>query len=160
MSHLILFADGTNIFMADHNENNLISNINSELQAISEWFQINRLSLIVDKINFVIRNPNTGHNILMNTDKWHAYKNTASTISQILGVYFDEYLTWSDHTETVMGKVSKTCGILNKLTYRLPQCVLLSIYNSQWHHKYWIKVLNYKYHLSTCAKYLVSWYAN
>ena len=38
MSHLILFADNTNIFVADHNLNNLICNINYELQLISEWF--------------------------------------------------------------------------------------------------------------------------
>ena len=37
MSHLILFADDTNIFVADHNLNNLICNIYYELQVISEW---------------------------------------------------------------------------------------------------------------------------
>jgi len=42
MSHLILFADDTNIFVADHNLNNLICNINYELQLISEWFQVNK----------------------------------------------------------------------------------------------------------------------
>ena len=36
MSHLILFADDTNIFVADHNFNNRICNINYELQLISE----------------------------------------------------------------------------------------------------------------------------
>ena len=46
-SHLILFADDTNIFVADHNLNNLICNINYELQLISEWFQVNKLSLNV-----------------------------------------------------------------------------------------------------------------
>jgi len=52
-SHLILFADDTNIFVADHNLNNLICNINYELQLISEWFQVNKLSLNVNKTNFV-----------------------------------------------------------------------------------------------------------
>ena len=32
--------------------------------------------------------------------------------------------------ETIIGKVSKTCGILNKLKYRLPQSILLNIYNT------------------------------
>jgi len=52
-SHLILFADDTNIFVADHNLNNLICNINYELQLISEWFQVNKLSLNINKTNFV-----------------------------------------------------------------------------------------------------------
>ena len=50
--------------------------------------------------------------------------------AKFLGVYLDEHLTWSDHVETIIGKISKTCGILNKLTYRLPQSMLLNIYNT------------------------------
>jgi len=39
--------------MADHNLHNLIIYINSELQAISEWFQINKLYLNVDVVLFM-----------------------------------------------------------------------------------------------------------
>ena len=53
MSRLILFANDTNIFVANHNLNNLIWNINYELQLTSEWFQVNKLSLNVSKTNFV-----------------------------------------------------------------------------------------------------------
>jgi len=53
MSHLILFTDDTDIFVADHNLNNLIRDISYELQLISEWFQVNNLSLNVNKTNFV-----------------------------------------------------------------------------------------------------------
>jgi len=31
--------------------------------------------------------------------------------------------------ETIIGNISKTCGILNKLKYRIPQSILLNIYN-------------------------------
>jgi len=54
MSHLILFADDTNIFVADHNLDNRICNINYKLQVISEWFQVNKLSLNVNKTNCVL----------------------------------------------------------------------------------------------------------
>jgi len=47
--------------------------------------------------------------------------------AKLLGVYLDEHLTWSDQMETIIGKISKTCGILNKLKYRLPQSILLNI---------------------------------
>jgi len=50
---LILFADDTNIFVADQNLNNLICNINYELQLISQWFQVNKLPLNVNKTDFV-----------------------------------------------------------------------------------------------------------
>jgi len=50
--------------------------------------------------------------------------------AKFLGVYLDEHLTWSDHVETIIGKISKTCGTLNKLKYCLPQSILLNIYNT------------------------------
>ena len=50
--------------------------------------------------------------------------------AKFLGVHLNEHLTWSDHVETIIGKISKTCGILNKLKYRLPQNILLNIYNT------------------------------
>ena len=34
------------------------------------------------------------------------------------------------HVKTVIGKINKTCGILNKLKYHLPQSILLNIYNT------------------------------
>ena len=39
-------------------------------------------------------------------------------------------LTLSDHVETIIGKIGKRCGILNKLKYCLPQSILLNIYNT------------------------------
>ena len=45
-------------------------------------------------------------------------------------MYLDEHLTWSDHVETIIEKISKTCGILNKLKYRPPQSIFLNIYNT------------------------------
>jgi len=67
MYHLILFADDTNIFTADHNLNDLISNINSELQAISECFQINKLFLRIDKqiLYYLWVQKHHGHHIFM-----------------------------------------------------------------------------------------------
>jgi len=48
--------------------------------------------------------------------------------AKFLGIYLDELLTWSDHMETIIGNISKTCGILNKLKYRLPQIGWLGLY--------------------------------
>ena len=125
MSHLILFADDTNIFVADHNLYNLICNINYELQVISKWFQVNKLSLNVNKTNFVLFvSPNN----LVNQVLINGMPIKQVSSAKFLGVYLDEHLTWSDHVKTVIGKISKTCGILNKLN--LPQNILLNIYNT------------------------------
>ena len=45
-------------------------------------------------------------------------------------MHLDQHLNWTTHVDSVIGKISKTCGILNKLKYRLPKTVLLTIYQS------------------------------
>ena len=50
----ILFADDTSVFFSDKNINTLISTVNQELEKIIDWLCINRLSLNIDKINFMI----------------------------------------------------------------------------------------------------------
>ena len=47
-----------------------------------------------------------------------------------MGVYLDEHLILSDHVETIIGKIGKRCGFLNKLKYCLPQSILSNIYNT------------------------------
>jgi len=47
-----------------------------------------------------------------------------------LRLYINEHLNWADDTHQVKIKISKTCGILIKLKYLLPQSVLLTIYNN------------------------------
>ncbi len=51
---LLLFADDTTIIHASNDINKLISTLNKELALILNWFQLNRLSLNVKKINYII----------------------------------------------------------------------------------------------------------
>ena len=46
----ILFADDTNLLLHDTNLQNLITKANSEIQNISDWLKINKLSLNVKKL--------------------------------------------------------------------------------------------------------------
>ena len=57
-----LFADDTNIFLQDQNLHFLELKLNEELDKVNQRLQLNRLSLNIDKTNFVIfcppqRNP-------------------------------------------------------------------------------------------------------
>jgi len=45
VSHIILFADGTNILVSSSDLNELNSKFNSVLYCISKWFQNNKLVL-------------------------------------------------------------------------------------------------------------------
>jgi hypothetical protein len=49
-----MFADDTNMLMCDKNINSLEMRANSVLRDISQWFKLNKLSLIVKKCKFII----------------------------------------------------------------------------------------------------------
>ncbi len=53
-SHFILYADDTNILVSHNNLNQLISNVNRDLMKISTWFKAKKLSLNVNKSNYMI----------------------------------------------------------------------------------------------------------
>ena len=49
----IIYADDTNLLASDENLTVLINSVNNELQKISSWFKANKLSLNVNKTNFM-----------------------------------------------------------------------------------------------------------
>ena len=128
--YIILFADDTSMFMRDRNISSLIDRVNTELQALYQWLAVNKLSLNIDKTNFMIfagkKNCSLRDvNIVINGKPIRRVNST-----KFLGVYVDEYLNWNKQREVVVSKISKTCGILAKLKYLLPRSTLLLVYNS------------------------------
>ena len=52
-----LFADDSNLFCCDRSLINIESKINNQLNFVNEWLSIDKLSLNVDKSNYVIFSP-------------------------------------------------------------------------------------------------------
>ena len=50
----VMFADDTNLFMSNLDLNLLIKSVNNELDNVSKWLQVNKLSLNVKKTHFII----------------------------------------------------------------------------------------------------------
>ena len=73
ITEIIIFADDTNLFFKDSNLDNLILKINKELNNISNWFKLNKLSLNIKKTNYImfeIKNKLTSqNNPLINIDE-------------------------------------------------------------------------------------------
>ena len=55
--HFHLFADDTNLFLKHKNINILESNLNNELSKVHSWLCANKLSLNINKSNFVLFHP-------------------------------------------------------------------------------------------------------
>ena len=51
---MILFADDTNLFYSGNDLLNVCNTMSSELGKLNKWFQVNKLSLNIQKTNFMI----------------------------------------------------------------------------------------------------------
>ena len=126
-----LFADDTTAIASDPSLTNLIKMVNHELTNISHWFTMNKLSLNVDKTNYIIfHDPH--RKIKFNNISIHInnteIKNVSST--KFLGVIVDQSLTWKEHIKHIGKKISKNIGILYKMSRIVPINVLFLLYFS------------------------------
>lgn len=93
----ILFADNTSVFLEDKNVDNVISRMNVVLENIVEWVSANKLSLNIDKANFMIFHINgkavkTDLSVNICNRK---LKEVDST--KFLGIIIDSTLSWFEY---------------------------------------------------------------
>lgn len=134
----ITYADDTTLFVtldSVHQQNcddvSQENKLNSEITKITEWLNLNKLSLNADKTkcmvyrtyNKTVRPPK----LLINNQMIEYVENF-----NFLGIIMDSQLNWKVHMETIGKKISKTVGILNKLKLKdfLPMYTLKTIYDS------------------------------
>ena len=128
--HFILFADDTNIFYSNRSCTSLMEIVNNELTLISKWFVANRLTLNVDKTNFI--NFKSYRKIkpvnLALTLEGSLIRQVDST--KFLGVFLDQHLSWKTHINYISQKIAKNIGIVSRISYLLPKTIRLNLYYS------------------------------
>ena len=131
---LILFADDTNVFYSDSSWQVLFNTLNRELSIIALWFCANRLTLNLDKTNFILfkshRKPplNPTPTLLVGDIPISQVEST-----KFLGVTVDQHLTWKNHINNIASKISKNIGILARTCFLLPTNIRLNLYYSMVH---------------------------
>jgi hypothetical protein len=132
----ILFADDTTLLYSNANQETLSEIVNNELKSISDWFACNRLSLNIEKTQYVyFRKTHSNLHSDGTNDNLPILKVNNEVISRVevvkfLGVYIDEYLKWDKHIMKKANQVSKAVGTISRLKSILPKTVLLTLYNS------------------------------
>lgn len=132
--NFLLYADDTTLLSTvDCNLGlNASENIiNRELSKIYTWLICNKLTLNISKTKFMIfdrrnRIPPTG------IPKLCIDKNQIERVNNFnfLGLHIDHNLSWKTHTNILSTKISKYCGIFNKLKRYLPPNILRTLYCS------------------------------
>ncbi len=131
-----LFADDTTCLDSDKCIKNLIQRVNLELQKISNWYCANKLAVNTNKTKFIIfrsrgkpinmdglslqlnfneighpNNPDKIHNI---ERIFSTHPNPVMQNYKLLGVYFDEYLSFTKHVQILEAKLCKYLFLLDK----------------------------------------------
>jgi len=127
----ILFADDTNIFYSHDQLDSLVHTLNQELPKVSTWFKCNKLSLNIEKTNFMhFKHTNARiidfpYNIIIDDIPLERKQCT-----KFLGVFIDDQLNWNHHIGHITTCISRNIGILYKTRSYLPKSTLLMLYNS------------------------------
>ena len=126
----VLFADDTNLFCSNDNMKVLIKEINEGLSKLKKWFAVNKLSLSIEKTNFI--NFSKGKN---NIDKDINIRIGNENVKRVdstkfLGIIIQENLSWKMHIDKICSKMMKAIGIMNRMKSFLPQNSLRMLYNT------------------------------
>ena len=118
-----LFADDTNIYYKDESIINLKKLINKELKKLYTWLIVNRLSLNIDKTNFLVFHPYNKPVKQRITIKIHKNAITEKGHIKYLGVMIDATITWKAQIEKICNTISRSIDVL----YKIKPCVNLKI---------------------------------
>ena len=131
-----LFADDTNILYADKSLNVLEKIVNEELVNVYDWLTSNKLTLNIKKSNYVIFHPYQQKlyfepkiTIFDNTEKKQVALENKEFI-KYLGVFIDKGLSWKEHINYILTKISRSVGLISKLRHFIPRHTLLTIYQA------------------------------
>ena len=106
--------------------------INNELEKVTNWLDVNMLSLNAGKTKLMVFRKN-GSTLQPNKTPTIIIKGKNISIVpefNFLGFLISEDLTWKKHHTKVATKVNKVNGVLTRLRYCLPRHTLKNIYNS------------------------------
>ena len=118
---VLLFADDTNIEAVGCS----VENIKSDLDSINFWLESTKLVLNLSK-TIQLHLKKGPENLSFQLNKTDI---KVEHYCKYLGVKIDKF-SFRDHIDHVQSKLSKQCGILEKLRHYVPRNQLISYYNS------------------------------
>ena len=125
-----LFADDTNIYYECKDSYNLNKIVNKELKLVKKWLDANKLSLNIDKTNYIIFHSSSVHAPPCSDIKIGKKHVKRVKFVKFLGLLMDEHLSWKFHLSELSKKLARTCGTFFKIRNLLPLDVLICLYNA------------------------------
>ena len=108
--------------------NKLHSILNDELRNFDVWLKCNKLSVNLQKTNYIIfksRQKKLNYNFTLFFGNQSLNQ---ANLTKFLGVYVDEHLTWKHHISFICKQISKSVGIIFRSRFYLSSKTKLTLY--------------------------------
>lgn len=129
-AHFTLFADDTTLACGDIAYGNLVRRSNVNLSNLYKWTTANRLSLNVSKTSVILftnRLNSVEVPLIVNVNGNHL---NFDSCLKFLGVKLDHNLNFSEHIKYICAKISKSAGVLYRISKFVPSRILINLYYS------------------------------
>ena len=145
-----LFADDTAVLASHKNIPELVNIVNSELQKITNWLRTNRMAINVSKTKFILFRTrgkkidplqlkiflNTNEigkpedpSLIFPLERVHTdHANPEMRTYKLLGIHFDEYLSFDQHVSFLCAKLAKMLFCIKRAVNYLTENSLKSLY--------------------------------
>jgi hypothetical protein len=124
----IMYADDTTLLCSSSDPACLQSELDANMKNIAKWFESNMLTINIKKTKLMVFG--TQH-ILSNFTNINLSYNSDSVEKvdsfKYLGVIFDPYLKWCDHTNYISSCISKRIGVIRRIKYFLPKSTVIML---------------------------------
>ena len=152
---LFLFADDTSGLITGDNLPELIVKINQEINKLANWFRANKMALNISKTKYIIfhtkgKKLNTTENTIVYDEneigkphnpslvtpleRFHdKHPNVNSGAYKLLGIHFDETLSFNHHVNFLRNKLSRSLFCINRAKNLLDPHFLKMLYFALFH---------------------------
>jgi hypothetical protein len=148
----VLFADDTTGLGKGKKLNELTAYVNEELQKIANWLRANKMAINTNKTKFIVfrtrgkRVEPVDCQLVYNDNEIGTIEdpNLIYPITRVfnegdeknfklLGILFDEYLSFEDHITSICSKISKSLFCLNRIKNFVTNSALKTLYYAMVH---------------------------
>lgn len=126
----IMYADDTNIFHSGDKLPEVENSLNRDLNSLSTWLSVNKLSLNLTKTHTMLFTLNNHIKLHKPKLKMNNIELESTNSTTFLGVIIDQTFTWSKHLTHLASKLSKSIGILKKASHAFNKSTLRMLYYS------------------------------
>ena len=125
-----LYADDTETTISSSDIGDLIRSFQTELDNISDWMRVNKLSVNPDKTEFMVIGNPPRTNKVADLPPFFLGRNQINRVNKTnyLGVTVDDKLNWEDQFRSVKGKIASGLASLKKLKNIISQSQLMEVY--------------------------------